>query len=444
MLKNQANQSRRTPQRNEPLEQFIKNVSPDLKPMPHLRPLFDALDQTDTKPARLLVSVPPQHSKSTAGFHWLVKNVINGNDCIYATYSHEFATYQMRRAKAIAERAGIRLRSDSRALCEWYTVDGAALTAVGLGGALTGKPAKRILVDDPFKGFAEASSGVVRDSVDEWFRGSVLTRAHPDSSVVIIHTRWHPDDIIGRLSSESGWDYINLRAIDYDGNALWPEERPIEFLEQQRREMGAFAFASLYQGEPRPRGGRVFNGAHYYAERPNEYKAAIGLDLAYTAKTSADYSVSVVMAKAGDKFYVLDMQRKQVSAPEFALTIRNQVQQYRGAQVLWYYAGAEKSAIDFMNERGIPVRGEPAIIDKLARAQKFAAAWNEGRVLIPEKAEWTRQFLAELLDFTGLQDAHDDIVDACAAAYNALHTSVTVKAAMSSSQRTTSSLKGYY
>lgn len=422
-------------------------MSPGLVSPSHLAPLAEALSRAEREPLRLIVNTPPQHGKSTLTFHWLAHILTRHptKNIIYLTYSSDFAQSQMRLALPIAKRAGVQFAPTSRSLCEWQTTAGGSLWATGLNGSITGRPGDIVVIDDPVKGWAEAQSMKIRDTIETAMRSDVISRINARTPIIVIQTRWHEDDISGRLIKE-GWDRINLKAIKDDGTALWPEERPLAFLEEQRssKGMGAYLFSALFQGEPRPPGGRVFNGVNYYTERPNDYRAAIGLDLAYTSKTQADYSVSIVLGKSGDKFYVLDMQRRQVSAPEFALTLRNQIQQFKGAPILWYYAGAEKSAIDFMNERGIPVRGEPAVIDKFARAQKVAAAWNEGRVLVPENAPWIKQFLAEILDFTGLQDAHDDIVDALAAAFNSLNVSVTSRGVMSSGTRVTSGLKNYY
>lgn len=442
-----AERAKTTTATNEPLDEFIYRVSPRITSVEHMRPLIDALERADRERVRLLVSTPPQHGKSTIAFHWLARNMLRAdNYCMYLTYSAEMAAYQMRRAKRVAEAAGVPFRRDSRSLTHWVATNGSEIFADGLGGGIPGKPAKRIVIDDPIKSPSAAASLSEREKLLDNMRQNVLARAHEDTSIVVVHTRWHPNDLIGTLAGE-GWEYVNLPAIGVDENgndkALWPEERGLEYLYEQRKEMGDFAFAALYQGEPRPRGGRVFEGVRYYDSAPNDYRAAIGIDLAYTARSSADYSVSVVLAERGGKYYVLGVDRRQVSAPDFAVTLKQAAARYPHAPMRWTCAGTEKGAADLLISQGLPLTIENATTDKFNRAQFVAAAWNRGDILVPRQAPWLQAFLAELLDFTGVNDYHDDQVDAFASAFSALRSSVTGKA-ITGLRRTTADLKGYY
>ncbi len=391
--------------------------------MPHMAPFFAALDRSTREPVRVLFSVPPQHGKSTIAFHAIARSMLAGRSVIFGTYSAEFASYQMRRARKVAEKAGVRFRSDSRAICEWYTEEGGVLTAVGLGGAVTGKPADLIIIDDPIKGYQEAASRAMRDNTDDWLRASVLSRANPNTSVFVVHTRFHPDDIIGRLSKE-GWTYINFPAIADDGSALWPEERPAKFLEDQRAQLGEHMFAALYQGQPRPRGQELFGAPHYYDSAPAAgYRLGIGVDLAYTSKTSSDYSVAVCVAELGGRFYVLDVLRKQCTAPDFGAHLSAFKARYPGARMRAYAHGTELGSIDFFKRAsGVHVHAMQAIGDKFVRAQGVSAAWNRGEVLLPRAAPWLGEFAGEVTAFTGVNDPHDDCVDALAAAFDEART----------------------
>jgi len=436
-------------QNTEPLDQFIYRVSPDIKSVEHMRPLIDALERADRERVRLLVSTPPQHGKSTICFHWLARNMLAPTSAMYLTYSAEIAFFQMRKAKRLAISAGVPFASDSRAVCEWNMTHGGTMTATGVDGTIAGKPGKRIVVDDPIKSPKEAQSYKERETLLEAFRMNVIARAHDDTSIVVVHTRWHPDDLIGTLSREPGWEYVNLPAISYDadGNekALWPEQRGIEFLHQQKQEMGEYGFSALYQGQPRPRGGHVFEGVHYYDVGPSRYRSAIGIDLAYSAKTQAksDHSVSLVLAEADGIYYVLDVLRKQVSAPEFGLSLKAHASRYPGSRMVWHAAGSEKGAGDFLIRSGLPLTVEPATTDKFQRAQPVAAAWASGKVLVPRYASWVEPFLREVADFTGVNDYHDDMVDALSSAFSALSTLAT-GAVLTGNPRTSASLKGYW
>jgi hypothetical protein len=164
-----------------------------------------------------------------------------------------------------AKRAGITLRDDSAALHEWRTPDGGGLLATGVGGPLTGHGVKLLVIDDPFKNREEADSALVRQKVYDWFTSTAMTRVEPGGSVIVVHTRWHRDDLIGRLArdEEVHWQVVNLPAIDAsrDGDgSLWPERWPADALEVRRHEVGEYDWQSLYQGNPIARKGRVYSG----------------------------------------------------------------------------------------------------------------------------------------------------------------------------------------
>lgn len=426
---------------------YIPQVSEELQSPRHLKPLVDALERAYTEPVRLVVSTPPQHGKSQTVFHFLSQAAARGGrNLLYITYNADFAQSQMRSARRIAERAKVPIRSDSKALCEWSLDNGSSLWATGVGGSITGRPGGIVVVDDPIKDWADAQSPRVREATHDWFRSTVLTRLHPTSSVVVVHTRWHEDDLAGRLIA-AGWEHINLPAIDDLGRALWPEERPIEYLEAQRREVGEHIFASLYQGRPIPRGREVFGPPQFADALPEiGYQVALGYDLAYTAKTNADYSVAVVMRKAADKYFVESVVRKQVSATAFAAEVKSLQSQYagRGLRTRGYIGGTEKGVVDLLGTMGVHLKPMPALADKFARAQPFSAAWNRGDVYLLRGASWLQPVINELQSFTGANDPHDDIVDAMVAAYDELASPPISSRVDVVRPRTSAGLRGHY
>lgn len=408
-----------------------------------MKPLADALERAEHERTRLVISVPPQHGKSTLVFHWLAKVLLGPpRPLMYITYNQEFALDQMRIARPIAVRAGVEFEPTSRAFCNWENTRHGKLFATGVGGGISGRPGGIIVVDDPIKGWAEAQSRAVRDAADSWLKSEVLTRAHPSTSVIVVHTRWHEDDLGGRLT-DRGWDTVNLPAINDKGEALWPEERPIEYLEQQRSaaEVGPFIFEALYQGRPRPRGNAVFDGAHYTDTLPTAYQAAIGLDLSYSGKTHSNSSISLVLGKHLDLIYVLDVVQKHVRAPEFGLVLKSHASTYPGAPMRWYCSGTEQGTADFFGVAGVKIDAIPATRDKFVRAQPVAAAWNAGKILVPRNAPWAQRFVAAVLSFTGIDDPDDDDVDALAAAYDALGSGVTERVAETGGRRASASLR---
>jgi predicted phage terminase large subunit-like protein len=278
-----------------------------------------------------------------------------------------------------------------------------------------------MLVDDPHKGRAEAESSARREDVWEWFNDDALSRLEPHGSCIVTQTRWHTDDLAGRLIAK-GWEVINLPAIDDQGKALWPERYPVDRLLEIQAAVGEYTWASLYQGQPRPRGASVFRDAHYYSELPkHSFSVCIGVDLAYTARTYSDHSVAVVMLECEGRFYVVDVVRRQVEAPRFAEVLGELQQQHGQPRTVGYLGGTEIGVADFMVSQGVDFEALPARADKFVRAQPVAAAWNAGKILLPNTSPpWLEAFLAEVCGFTGVRDAHDDQVDALAGAFDGL------------------------
>lgn len=366
----------------------------------------------------------------------------------YATYSGARAQRVGRLAQDIASRAGLQLETAN--LDIWRTKEGGQTLWTSVGGGMTGEPIDGVaLIDDPIKDRKEANSPTVRENHKEWYHGVLETRVHPGASVIAMMTRWHQDDLVGYLVKDLGFTYINLKAIADErrppgddrqpGEPLWPSKRSLAFW-QGIRASNEWNFASMYQGEPRPRGGSLFREPTYWSELPGSgFKVSFGVDLSYTEKTHADFSVCVELwavpprrgtgedqGPMGWTMYVVDVQRKQVEAPAFALTLRAKSSQ-RPGKFWWYASGTEKGSAQFIKAKGIPLTVmDPKGRDKYTRAQQTSELWNAGRILVPADSEahpWADVFADEVTSFTGVKDLHDDQVDALVAAVDAALTS---------------------
>jgi predicted phage terminase large subunit-like protein len=398
----------------------------------HLAPLTTLLDRALIEPIQAVVHAPPRHAKTETILGAIARALEHdpSRTHAYTTYEANLAKSKSRKVRDLARSSGVQVRDDAGALHEWRTKQGGGLLATGVMGPLTGQGVSGLLVvDDPFKNRVEAESGTRRRTVLEWFRDVAYTRREPGCSVIVVMTRWHPDDLAGELI-RGGWEFLRLPAISDSGEALWPERWPLGELEKIHEQVGEFTWTSLYQGLPRGRGGALFSDVHTYERLPDVgVKTAIGFDLAYSKKTSADYSVGLVMHKVGEFHYVSQVERKQQRAPEFKRTARALVAAHPHARRRWYAYGPEIAVGDLFATRdesgpGVDVGAEKGDGDKFVRAQPVAAAWNAGKVLIPKGAPWVEAFVAEVCGFTGLDDDHDDQVDALAAAFDALNAKV--------------------
>lgn len=392
-----------------------------LETPPHVRQIaahVEAVANGDE--LRLVIAMPPRHGKTETllrAFAWLLSRDPSST-MAYATYGADLARSKSRSARRYARDAGVQLASDSASVTEWRTSAGGGLLATGAGGPLTGQGINRLLViDDPIKNRQEAESALIRDRTWDWFTDVAFTRLEPGASAIVVATRWHPDDLSGRLIAD-GWEPLVLPAINDAGEALWPTHYPLERLKDIRRQVGEYTWASLYQGAPRPRGGAVFRDAWYYDSLPDApFREAIGIDFAYTAKSHADYSVAIRGRLIRDALYLTDLYRGQVEMPELAARLRA----WTPTRMLARIGGTEKGIVDFLRrDYSLRIDTIPASTDKHAFAQPAAASWNAGRVLLPRSAPWVPALLDEVLSFTGVNDTHDDQVDALGALHHAL------------------------
>jgi hypothetical protein len=297
----------------------------------------------------------------------------------YVTYAADRSEKIGDKVRQLANRAGFHTRGNRQF---WTNDQGGSLFATGIGGPLTGEPIDGLLlVDDPIKNRLEAESGVYRERNDDWLSSVALTRCHPSASKMVVQTRWHVDDLAGRLI-DRGWKKIRLPAIDENGKALWPEQRPVEFLEKYRL-ANAYDWASLWQGEPRAKGGAVFGDVHLYDPAQinwHGHRVALGVDCAYSVKTHANWSVALVLVELNGLYYVREVQRHQVKAPQFKAVLDSLKKTYSIRKSRWYTSTTEDGTAELLE-----VKPELARADKFVRAQPVAAAWNAGKVLVPRR-----------------------------------------------------------
>ena len=431
---------RRERGRNEGLLDFVPRVSPRFAPPLHLAPIADLIERAVRgESIRALISVPPRHGKTELLVHGIAWGLAQNPRLQfgYVSYAEAFARTKSRRARDLARASYITIRPDADALSEWRTRDDGGLLATGIGGPLTGHGVDILLVDDPHKNREEAESALLRQGVYEWFASTGVTRVEPTGSIIVVHTRWHGDDLIGRLERESAkfaesggiegehWDTINLRAIDErSGEALWPERWPVDVLLRRRRTVGEYEWAALFQGRPRPRGAKLFREPARY-EHPEiaGRRIIIGVDVAGTKSSRADWTVAAVLAVTGEADElcadVLEVLRLQEEIPRVCRELEA-LQKRWDAPLVIEGSGLGKAVPQTLLDVNPRLRIEVVYPseDKFTRAQAYAAGWNQGRARLPPSAPWLSEFLRVHTDFTGVNDRHDDDVDAAVHAWN--------------------------
>ncbi len=436
------------------LAAWIERHAPQHAPIPwHLARLVALFERALERPTLALVSMPPRHAKTTTVRRALSYAIVHRPERLnaFVTYAADYAYTHSRAIRKMVRELGGRVCDDAANVKDWRTPEEGGLSATGIGGQLTGKGFGGLLVvDDPFKNREEAESPVVREKVWNGFNDDIFTRREPTGSIVVVATRWHEDDLNGRLERETDeqgaplWEVLNLPAIrdasgeaSDEGVALWPERFPIEALVRIRRKLGPYGWWSLFQGRPRPKDGKVFKVAARWTSLPSEGRVVVAVDPAGSARSRANHTVAVALWVTGSgselRAWLVGLLRFQLEPPQAAQRLLAFQQRWC---VTLHIEGSRdgqaqaKSLTDI--DASLSITLVTAVGDKYTRAQALAAAWNgdaargePARFFVPASCELIgcepedlANYLRVMERFTGVGDREDDDVDATAHAWN--------------------------
>lgn len=332
------------------------------------------------------------------------------------------------------------LRAGGKAKANIVTSSGGRLVFVGRGGPLTGRGAHLLLIDDLYKDHEEARSPTIRDIAWNWFTRTAMTRRMGRKLVIITMTRWHSDDIIGRLTDPENpyynektakeWKIINIPALAEEndllgrkvGEPLWPEEFGTAYLESFRN-LDPLAFSALYQQRPSAADGILFqrDNIQYYGpeDLPSDLRIYAASDHAVATTQRNDFTVLLVAGvDKQDNIYLLDCWWKRAPSDTVVEAMLNLGGRWR--PLLWWAENGHisKSIGPFLRKRMresrtfINIVEKTPVGDKTQRAQSIAAWVALGKVFFPRVSVWGEKGINELMAFpTG---NHDDFADALA------------------------------
>lgn len=420
---------------------------PNYQDAPHHRLIarhLEAVERGDI--TRLMITMPPRHGKSMLASEFFPAWYMGRNPDHYvvtATYAQELADDFGRKVKnQIEDEAyqaifpGVGLADDSKSAkrfhiegrtggIEHQTTQRGAFYAVGVGGPLTGRGAHLLLIDDPVKNREEADSEVMRRKTRDWYTSTAYTRLMPGGRVVIIQTRWHEDDLSGWLQEEhghEGWVCLDLPAIDDDGQALWPEQYPVEALQRIQRALPPRDWSALYQQRPAPDTGDYFKREWIHEVEPDTMPAREAMqifgasDYAVTAN-GGDYTVHVVLGiDYTGRLWLLDLWRAQASSDVWVDELCSLVRKWK--PIGWAEeTGQIKSGVGpFLVKRMIETQSYttreqfPTRGDKAVRAQSIRGRMAMQGLYVPRGAPWLADLISEMMSFP--VGSHDDQVDA--------------------------------
>lgn len=405
--------------------------------------LTEALEEVEEgRPVKIVVSLPPGSGKSTTGSvalplyalsrhpNWHV-GLVSAEGSLSAKWSRDC------RRHIVEGTVPVNLDPDSRAVTEWSTTVGGSLIARGIGGALAGRRLNVAVIDDPVKNFKDAHQPNQREALWEAWRSVIRTRLHPASLCLLVMTRWHEDDLAGRLLAEAerdGWESVVIPAIadspdDPLGRSIGEpllspqiEETPEEALARwhhTKAEVGSYVWDALYQQKPSPPGGAVFNPEwwqyHNPATVPPDHEGTwlTSWDLTFGTGGSAsgDYVVGQVWQHHEGHAYLIDQVRGRWTFNEQLRQIRTLADKYPQCTAHLVEAAANgAAAIDTLKSEipgVVPVKPQGS---KEIRAQSVAPMIEAGQVLLPETSHFTEELVVELRGFPS--SVHDDQVDA--------------------------------
>lgn len=410
---------------------------------PHVELIDAALqDVAAGRCLRLIVTMPPRHGKSqlcSATFPAWYLGRYPERRVILASYEAGFAATWGRKARSLIEEWGPRVfgvKVDARSsAADRWDIEGHAggMVTAGVGGGITGKGAHCLIIDDPLKNAEEAQSQTIRDKVWEFYLSTAFTRleSNPEGAVIVIATRWHEDDLIGRLlaqpedefEEQEQWRVLNLPAIAEEGDALgrepgaalWPGRFPIERLERIRNRLtsrlGSRWWWALYQQRPAPEEGGIIklDWLKYWDTLPQAATWIQSWDMSFKDTDDGSFVVGQVWCKSGADCYLVHQVRGRWDFPQTQEQVKALTQLYPQAAAKLIEDKANGPAIIASLKRVvpglIPVQVEG---NKEARLSAVSPLFESGNVWLPH-AHWVADYVSEMISFPNA--AHDDQAD---------------------------------
>lgn len=407
----------------------------------HTRLIAKKLEEIEQKQAQgistfTIFNMPPRHSKSMSISEtypsWFIgKNP--GRRVIQVSYGENLAKKAGRRNLDKIREFGpavfdIEVDREKHSAVDW-AVKGqrGGMIARGIGGAITGEGADLLIIDDPIKNRKEAESQTYREFVwDEW-ESTLRTRLQPGAAVIIIFTRWHEDDLVGRLLEKEPekWDVVDLPLLAgerdilgrEEGEPLFPEYGfDLEWAEELKKSVGTRVFESLYQQNPRPPEGQIFKRHYwnYYRRLPSKIDEWLqSWDATFKDLETSDFVVGQVWARKGADFYLVDQIRAKMNIVATMQAIQNLSAKWPQTTTKLIEDKANGTAvIQLLKQKVpglIPVNPEGGKEVRAAAAEPFVEAGNI-HLPHPTIAPWVNDFVEEAAAFPN--GKNDDQVDA--------------------------------
>lgn len=393
---------------------------------------------------RLMVFMPPRHGKTTMiTLNYIPYRLERKPEtrCILGSYNRQLAIKFSRSCKRRAMERGIQINMDSRSSEDWETYQGGGLRAAGVGSGVNGYAGDLVVIDDPIKNRKEANSPTYRDRVWSWYKDEMYIRLEPRSSIIVITTRWHEDDLCGRiLKSPDGpsWTVVSLPAIAEPGDplgrkvgeALCPARYDEKKLATIKAVLGKSWWA-LYQQRPQEQEGESFKRSwldgRIDQELPAGYKVFVRYwDKAGSLAKGSAHTAGVLLCALDGVYYIVDIVYGQWEAAEreriildTAIADKEKYEAVVGIEQEGGSGGLESAddTLDRLRSAGVECYKERPTGDKAFRASPVQYKMSEGGYHMLE-ADWNEMAIDAMATFPN-SDLRD-IVDALSGAHKYL------------------------
>ena len=396
----------------------------------HLRSL------TDGRINRLMLFLPPRHGKTemtTIRYSaWRLERDPSRR-VIIGAYNQTIANKFSRKIRKIAMTRRVPIDPKRTASEEWETLDGGGLRAVGVGAGITGMGGDLIVIDDPVKNREEANSITYRDRVWQWYTDDLYTRLEPGGQMILIMTRWHEDDLAGRiLASEdaTNWHVVSLPAIAESddmlgreiGDALCSDRYDLEALNSIKTAIGSRAFAALYQQRPIEQEGGMFKRSWFkFVDAAPGGRTVRYWDKGATAG-GGDPTSGVKMSENNGRYFVENVISGQWGTNERDDVMLQAAHMDGHSVVLWIEqepGSSGKDAFTYLAQKfsGYALHPDKVTGSKEIRVEPYAAQCEAGNVYLV-RGSWNAAYIDQLCSFPN--GAHDDMVDGSSGAFSKL------------------------
>jgi predicted phage terminase large subunit-like protein len=421
---------------------FVETVWPSFIAGRHHKRMAEAFERVARGECkRLIINMPPRHTKSEFASYllpaWFLGKFPN-KKVIQTSHTAELAVGFGRKVRNLVDTEQyhsifpeLGLQSDSKAAGRWNTSRGGDYFAIGVGGAVTGKGADLLIIDDPHSEQEAAMAAVnpeVYDKVYEWYTSGPRQRLQPGGSIVIVMTRWAQRDLTGQvlknaaLRGETDWEVIEFPAILPSGNPLWPEFWSMAELAALREELPNSKWQAQYQQNPVGNESAIVKRDWWQWWEEDDPPVCEFIlqswDTAFEKTQRADYSAGTTWGvfnnhKDGNRpnIILLNTYKKRVEFPDLKKDVMEEYQKYDPDTIIIEKKASGAPLIYELRAMGIPVqeytpsKGQ----DKIARLNSVSDIIASGKVWVP-KTRWAEELVDEIAAFPAGE--HDDLVDA--------------------------------